>query len=196
MKKSILLSFLVITLFSACTSCNNNDKKVVVPVVVPLDSIPGIVEKHGNIGDGTTMNMLQLIGDDGDTLMIETPNQTVMGGIVVGDEVQVVYNVTKNGLVAQTAINVTALQHLWTQKAADGHSQSIEFDEGGVLVTYDMNVDYSNWQLKDGMLLLSGQQKVVNERPIEPDTFQIMSLSSESLVLMHGDMTSEFELEN
>lgn len=164
--------------------------------VVALDEIPGIVEAHGTVGDGTSMNVLEFVNDDGDTLYISKGAQSVMGGVVAGDELEVIYNVTKEDVVASVAVNLTALQHLWSQRGADGREQSLELNSGGRATTYNMLVEYESWEVKDGLLLLRSPKKVGNESPAVVDSFEIMQLTSDSLVLMHGNMVTEFSRYN
>lgn len=164
--------------------------------IVPLDSIPGIYEMHGTIGDGTSMNVMEFITDDGDTLYINVNGQAVMGGVSIGDEVEMIFNVAQEENVASVAVNLTTLQHLWSQRAKDGHRQSLELNQGGRASTYDMTVDYDSWQVKDGLLLLHSPRKVGEEKPAVVDTFEIMQLTTDSLVLMNGNLVSEFERYN
>ena len=164
--------------------------------VVALDEIPGIVEAHGTVGDGTSMNVLEFVNDDGDTLYISKGAQSVMGGVVAGDELEVIYNVTKEDVVASVAVNLTALQHLWSQRGGDGREQSLELNSGGRATTYNMLVEYESWEVKDGLLLLRSPKKVGNESPAVVDSFEIMQLTSDSLVLMHGNMMTEFSRYN
>lgn len=164
--------------------------------VVALDEIPGIVEAHGTVGDGTSMNVLEFVNDDGDTLYISKGAQSVMGGVMAGDELEVIYNVTKEDVVASVAVNLTALQHLWSQRGADGREQSLELNSGGRATTYNMLVEYESWEVKDGLLLLRSPKKVGNESPAVVDSFEIMQLTSDSLVLMHGNMMTEFSRYN
>lgn len=160
--------------------------------IVPLDSIPGIFEAHGTIGENTTMNVLEFVNDDGDTLYVQMNSQAVMGGVNVGDEVELIYNVTKEENVASVAVNLTSLQHMWSQRGADGREQSLELDAEGRATTYDMAVTYDSWSVKDGLLLLRSPKKVGDESPAIVDSFEIMQLTTDSLVLMNGNLVTEF----
>lgn len=164
--------------------------------VVPLDSIPGIFEAHGIIGDGTSMNVMEFINDDGDTLYVDVNGQTVVGGLHVGDEVELIYTVTKEENYASVAVNLTALQHTWSQRGADGHEQSLELDAHGRATTFDMAIDYDSWLVRNGQLLLHSPRKLANETPAVVDTFEIMRLTPDSLVLMNGSLITEFERYN
>ena len=160
--------------------------------VVPLHEMPGICEAHGTVGDGSSMNVIEFINDDGDTLYINKSGQDVMGGLVVGDELEVIYNITKEDVFASVAVNLTSLQHIWSQRGADGREQSLELDSEGRASTYNMMVDYDSWEVKDGLLLLHSPRKLGDEGPAVVDTFEIMQLTTDSLVLMNGDLVTEF----
>ena len=190
----IIMASVLIALFS----CEDKKKGQTTPPIeiVPLDSIPGIFEAHGTIGDGSSMNVIEFINDDGDTLYITKNVQSVMGGLVVGDEIDVIYNVSKEDIVASVAVNLTTLQHLWTQKGADGREQSLELDAGGRANTYNMSVNYDEWEVKDGLLLLHSPKKVGDESPAVVDSFEILQLTTDSLVLMHGNLMTEFKRYN
>lgn len=179
-------------------SCEEKKKAAKSPEmeVVPVHEMPSINEAHGIIGDGSSMNVIEFVRDDGDTLYISKNGQTVMGGLVVGDELEVIYNVTEEDVFASVAVNLTTLQHLWSQRGADGREQSLELDAGGRASTYNMSVDYDSWEVKNGLLLLHSPKKVGDEGPAIVDTFEIMQLTTDSLVLMNGDFVSAFERYN
>lgn len=179
-------------------ACNGNKKGKEDPAVVvkPLDEIPGIFEAHGTVGSGTSMNMLEFINEDGDTIYLQANSQSVAGGVRVGDKLDVVYNVMEDANIVSLAINMTSLMHVWNQKGADGHEQSLELDEGGRASTYNMNADYDAWSVANGQLLLHYPKNKLDEKAAPADTFDIMYLSADSLVLMHGELMTEFERYN
>lgn len=193
-KASSLLMTLAIVLLVAC----DGKKQAEVPDVkiLPLDSIPGIYEAHGRIGEGTSMNMLEFISDDGDTIYVTMNDQMMRGGVRVGDEIEIIYNVSKDENRGAVAVNLTALQHVWMQKGADGKEQSLEMNPNGSAATYDMAVTYDSWEVKDGLLLLHSPKKIGDESPAIVDTFEIMQLTADSLVLMNGNLVTEFERYN
>lgn len=190
----IIMASVLIALFS----CEDKKKGQTTPPIeiVPLDSIPGIFEAHGTIGDGSSMNVIEFINDDGDTLYITKNSQTVMGGVVAGNELEIIYNVAGDETFASVAVNLTALQHTWMQRGKDGHEQSLELDANGRATTYNMDVEYTAWEVKDGLLLLHSPKKVGDEGPAVVDSFEIMQLTSDSLVLMHEEYVTEFERYN
>lgn len=172
---------------SACTGKKNKSQEPPIKIVT-VDELPEIVEIHGRVGTGSSMNVLQLVRNDGDTLDIFASNQLVMGGLIVGNEVDVVYSLVEGDPVAQVVVNTTALQHLWSQQNEAGEIQSLELDSRGRASTYGMTVDYDHWSIQDGFLLLHSPKRVADERPAEVDTFQIMLLTEDSLVLMSPNL--------
>jgi hypothetical protein len=184
-------------LFAACTGGKKKDKEPPV-TIVSVDDLPEIVEAHGRVGDGSSMNVLQLVKDDGDTLDIVAGNQSVTGGLIVGNEVDVVYTLVQGDPIAQVVVNTTALQHLWSQLNEEGKVQSLELDSRGRASTYGMTIDYERWNIQDGLLLLHSPRPVGDERPADVDTFQIMLLTEDSLVLMspNAPVASAFYRDN
>ena len=78
-----LMAFDALAFFS-CEEKKKEPQKPPVEIRV-LDEIPSIVEAHGTIGEGSSMNVMEFLGDDGDTVYIRVPGQAVMGGVRVGD---------------------------------------------------------------------------------------------------------------
>ena len=192
MKKiNVMLMALAALLLLSCDEKKNPAQTPEV-TVVPVHDMPYIREEDGVIGDGSSMNVIEFINDDGDTLYINKSGQDVMGGLVVGDELEVIYNITKEDVFASVAVNLTSLQHIWSQRGVDGKEQSLELDSEGRASTYNMMVDYDSWEVKDGLLLLHSPRKLGDEGPAVVDTFEIMQLTTDSLVLMNGDLVTEF----
>ena len=182
-------------IFAAC----KNDKKETESSrfeIETIEELPGILDEHGKIGDGTSMNVLEFIKDAGDTLYVDMNSQAVMGGENIGDEVKLVYAQTDSTCNALIAVNLTALQHVWTQKGDDGNNQSLELNSNGRAATYNMSVDYDSWSVTNGTLLLHSPKKIGDESKEVVDTFDIMELTSERLVLSNGLLTTEFQCDN
>jgi hypothetical protein len=59
-----------------------------------------------------------------------------------------------------------------------------------------MSVDYDSWEVQAGQLLLRVPKRIGDEAPAVVDTFEIMQLTTDSLVLMNGDFMTEFERYN
>lgn len=180
---------------SSCNSCSNDGSTSDTINIVAVDSLPRIVELEGTIGDGTSMNELEIIGKNGDTVVVSVPHELIKGDVKAGDIVNVVYYVNKDENLASIVINKSALMHLWSATVS-GHKQSLELDAEEVAISYDMPVDYSHWELKDGLLLLEATRPLGSEKPQHVDTFEIMSLTESNLVLMRNHEEIIFDLEN
>lgn len=203
MKKLYYVFMLLMAGTAVISSCidgkNNNgdgDEDSVSIASIDSISVPDIMDAVGIVGDGTSMNVIELINDNGDTLYIECPSEMVVGGVEVGERLAVTYHNGGGENHAMTSINISALEHLWTQQGEDGHEQSLELNEGGRATTYDMTIEYDGWSIADGKILLHSPKKIASEQSAVTDTFDIMELSEERLVLMHGNIATEFEREN
>lgn len=192
MKKvnALLMLLVAAVLFSCKPDKDNKDIDI-----QPLAEL-GVIEAHGTIGDGTSMNVLEFINDDGDTVYVTMNTAQVKGGDIVGSEIDIVYNATKDENIGTLAINMSSLLHLWTQKGEDGREQSLELNTKGRAATYGMSVDYDRWEVKDGTLLLYSPKKVGDETAAPVDTFEILELTEEKLVLIHGELMTEFHCAN
>jgi hypothetical protein len=108
----------------------------------------------------------------------------------------VIYTKEYGSLTSSIAINVTALQHLWTQRSSQG-TQSIEISPKGVAATYNMpNIEYDHWSILNGRLLLHSPQKAGVESSGYTDTFDILMLTADTLVLGTENHQSKFWKEN
>lgn len=159
--------------FTACHEGKVNKKNI------QIDSLSGdTIEEddstlYGICGDGTAMHSLELISDEGDTLLLSMAEDSispVKGGLQVGDRMAVIVNDLdmKNKFgTASLVVNLTTLLGKWS--ALD---KSFELQEGGVVVS---NVTEPRpiveWKILNGHLVLS------------QDTFDIYELGADSLYL-------------
>lgn len=196
--KKILFFVLPLLLFTACewgTTTNGGDGDSLLTDSV-IDSVQ-VKEVSGTISDGSSMNVLEIVTEQLDTFDIEIPNSMVAGGVQPGDQVDVIYTQSDEGLMATIAINTTALQHVWTQPRSTGGTQSLEISPEGHAATYDMpGVDYDSWSIRDGRLLLHSPRKAAIESSGYTDTFDILLLTADTLVLGNDDTHSVFWREN
>ena len=129
-------------------------------------------------------------------ISIKSPIAEALLNKKVGDEVDVIYTKEYGSLTYSIAINVTALQHLWTQRSSQG-TQSIEISPKGVAATYNMpNIEYDHWSILNGRLLLHSPQKAGVESSGYTDTFDILMLTADTLVLGTENHQSKFWKEN
>jgi acyl carrier protein len=196
------LVYIVAILAIVCVSCEigsrNTAEKEGEDTLATVESteLDETKEVRGQVGDGSSMNMLELVTEQLDTLNIEIPGALVAGGVKVGDEVDVIYTKEYGSLTSSIAINVTALQHLWTQRSSQG-TQSIEISPKGVAATYNMpNIEYDHWSILNGRLLLHSPQKAGVESSGYTDTLDILMLTADTLVLGTENHQSKFWKEN
>lgn len=128
---------------------------------------------YGVLGDGTTMNTLQLITDVGDTMelvlaSVDSDISVVYGGLLAGDRVAVLSHMTNGEHVADKVINITSLLGKWTSL-----DKSFEIREGGIVessIKAETN-PWTQWKLLNGNIVLNA------------DTFQIDLIGPDSLCL-------------
>lgn len=127
---------------------------------------------YGVCGDGTAMHSLELITNQGDTLLMGMGDDSipcVRGGLSVGDRLAVII---KKGNEeewdrASLVINLTTLLGKWA--ALD---KTFELQEGGVVVSTVVEPHpLTEWKIFNGHLVLSS------------DTFDIYELGADSLYL-------------
>lgn len=127
---------------------------------------------YGVCGDGTSMSILQLVADSGDTLDVfvgEENGGVVQGGLLSGDRIAMTASKDNNGeWVAQKVINLTTLLGKWTSI-----DKNFEIVEGGE-VKNNVRAEqalWTSWKILNGNLLLGR------------DTFAIDNLGPDSLLL-------------
>ena len=129
---------------------------------------------YGFCGDGTSMNILQLITDKGDTIEFTLQgNDTVtvvQGGMLAGDRMAVVAGKAPEGesmKQATTVINLTSLMGTW-----QSIDRTFSIEEGGVVSSDNREPKpYLDWKICNGKLVLTA------------DTFSVYGLGPDSLLL-------------
>lgn len=153
------------------------------------DSLSEIIEHgpkeiRGTAGDGTSMNVIEVVATNGDTLYITTPAQMVSGGIEAGDEVDIIYNDNGDENTGVVAINISTLTKVWNHINTLGAKQSIELCSNGDVNTWNMPApSYDSWKLEGGKLLMHSPAVLAKEVGEHTDTFDILSLRKNELVL-------------
>lgn len=171
----------VVMAVSAMMMVGCNDTKKKMPVVTVSDSIRTSEDDndttvYGVCGEGSSMHMIQLITDSGDTIEymfgIEDDNP-VQGGLLEGDRMAVCGYKTEDGsLVANKIINLTTLLGKWVSL-----DKNYEIEEGGTVRNFT-NAEknpWNVWKIYNGNLLLNR------------DTFEITSLGADSLYLENNN---------
>lgn len=177
-------------------SCGNKSEKV------PFDNGDSLgieVDStlYGICGEATSMNMLQMITDTGDTLMLDISaakeNDLVFGGLQVGDRMAVLPN--DNKTVANTVINQTTLLGNWVMpNPIDGSDEvGISIKEGGVAESIDQgSIIYRTWRLSKGRLEIVLVREGGNDVE-ELNVYDILKLTADSLVYKDAEETFEYE---
>lgn len=137
---------------------------------------------YGFCSEGTTMNTLELKGDDGKlhTFLFDPEDSIspVRGGMLVGDRMAVIGEVRFGDTIATKVINITTLQGKWVSL-----DRNFEIKDDGVVVTNNQEETHpwTTWRISNGQLLLNR------------DTFDIMELGADSLFLETTDGIYEFK---
>lgn len=195
------LAIALAALLAACAGGNTNDDASAVDttlsVVGTVSRVEAPRELEATIGDGTTMHTVEVVTDEMDTLYVEIENGSVAGGLRAGHRIDILYRRGEDALVALVAVNVSALQHLWTQERTPEGTQSLELNAGGRAATHDMEpVSYDHWSLHGGRLLLTCAPTPGAEQSGYTDTFDIMLLTADTLVLSNEHGQQVFWREN
>lgn len=149
------------------------------------DVIPRDQTIYGLCGDGTAMNTLELLTDNGDTLNLSLTNANeagkVFGGLQTGDRLAVLAN--KSRTEATIVINLNTLLGDWVMPdPIDGSSEvGIRIKEGGVAESIEMtNIIYRTWKIYNGKLeIISIREGGENEE--ELNLYDILTLDADTL---------------
>lgn len=171
--KRITIFFVLAVALAVVASCNGNSKKVADNgMEIAAQQEEADTTLYGKCGEGTSMNVLELITDKGDSisLMLEGADASadVQGGLLAGDRLAVLaYKDADGEMFAQKVINVTTLMGKWTSI-----DRTFELQEGGVVVGDNTEPKpYVEWRIFDGKLVLTA------------DTFSVYCLGPDSLLL-------------
>ena len=141
---------------------------------------------YGLCGNGTAMNTLQLLTDNGDTLNLDMTNAQengqVFGGLQAGDRMAVLPNKAKTEAVI--VINQNTLLGDWVMpNPIDGSSEvGIRIKEGGVAESIDQSsIIYKTWKIYNGKLEILSQREGGGDME-ELNLYEIILLGADSLV--------------
>ena len=126
---------------------------------------------YGKCGEGTMMNTLELVTDDGKTLTFtidEENGSDVQGGMMSGDRMAVTYCKTADENIAHKVINLTTLLGRWTSL-----DKNFTINEDGSIESSIQaeSKPYTAWTICNAKLILN------------TDTFDVLSLGADSLSL-------------
>ena len=151
-----------------------------------INSIPRDKTLYGLCGEGTAMNTLQLLRDNGDTLVLSITNAMeagqVFGGLQVCDRIAVYAN--DNNSEAIIVINQNALLGDWVMpNPIDGSSEvGIRIKEGGVAESIEQSsIIYKTWKIFNGRLEILSQRDGGGDEE-ELNLYELVKLGADSLV--------------
>lgn len=171
---------------------------------VPFESVGemggGVVADstiYGLCGEGSAMNTLQVIADNGDTLNLSVTDakdrNKVFGGYACGDRMAVMTDAGKTE--ARLVINETTLLGDWMMpNPLDGSSDvGISIREGGIVEGIDQSsLVYKSWRIQNGRLELTVLREGGGDEE-EVALFDLVKLDADSLVFANADDRFEYE---
>jgi hypothetical protein len=150
---------------------------------------------YGICGEGTAMNTLQLITDNGDTLNISIEhardNNMVFGGLENMNKMAVLLAPDSSAI---EVINMSTLLGNWIEpNPIDGSSmQGLTIKESGIATSIDNSVTFKTWRIFNGKLLLTYiSEGSMNDDEVV-DTFDIKSLGHDSLTISNINEIHQF----
>lgn len=187
MKKLVILSVAMTTLM--LLSCGGKQQSqaeetqdsINIEEIVPRDHTI-----YGICTDGTAMNTLEMVTDNGDTLVLSLTTAQevgkVFGGLQVSDRVAVVADNAKKE--AKLVINLNTLMGDWVMPdPIDGSSEiGIRIKEGGVAESIDQSVIvYRTWKIFNGELEIELMREGGGDEE-ELNRYEILALGPDTLV--------------
>lgn len=185
---SKLLAIASAILLSACNGCGEKEADVQPenPTTLTTSTRNNIT---GVIGEGTTMNVLELVTLEGDTLNMEIGNDRFFGGKIAGDTVQVTYISVENQLISSTVVNLMTLRHVWAiHDESQGVTKYLELDPNGrahLFVDKRETNAYESWKLDDGFITLSSPADTAGISKV--DTMEIQMLDTDTMTVTNGE---------
>lgn len=188
MKKTLYVPILFSLLLLSNCRCG---KKAGNDVNSPENDTVGQVENRdstlwGRMGDGTTMNVLEFITDEGDTLYLsKMSEETEQEGEMIGSvrnftdrfAVTTRGEAVDDGASLLTCVNVSQLMGTW--KTSDMVLSLYADGTAG-----NGMANYSGWKVMNGKLVLAGKVNTEYGETDRFDTLQILRLDEDSLLMV------------
>ncbi len=187
MKKTVFIVVLAASMitFGSCGGNKQQQAEVVQDTVRLENVIPSDKTLYGICTDGTAMNTLEMLTDNGDTLTLSiTAAQEkgkVLGGLQVADRVAVVTDKARKE--AEIVINLNTLMGDWVMPdPIDGSAEiGIRIKEGGVAESIDQStIIYRTWKIYDGNLEILLVREGGGDME-EENRYEILSLGPDTL---------------
>ena len=186
MKKLVILSVTMTTVM--LLSCGGKQQSQVEETQDSInieDIVPRDHTIYGVCTDGTAMNTLEMVTDNGDTLLLSLTTAQevgkVFGGLQVSDRVAVVADNAKKE--AKLVINLNTLMGDWVMPdPIDGSSEiGIRIKEGGVAESIDQSVIvYRTWKIFNGELEIELMREGGGDEE-EQNRYEILTLGPDTL---------------
>ena len=186
MKKLVILSVAMTTVM--LLSCGGKQQSQVEETQDSInieDIVPRDHTIYGVCTDGTAMNTLEMVTDNGDTLLLSLTTAQevgkVFGGLQVSDRVAVVADNAKKE--AKLVINLNTLMGDWVMPdPIDGSSEiGIRIKEGGVAESIDQSVIvYRTWKIFNGDLEIELMREGGGDEE-ELNRYEILNLGPDTL---------------
>lgn len=187
MKKLFFLSVALTTVMML--SCGGNKQQAEAEEVHDTTKVEDVIPRdrtiYGVCTDGTAMNTLEIVTDNGDTLMLSITNAQengkVLGGLQVADRVAVVADDAKK--TARLVINLNTLMGDWVMPdPIDGSAEiGIRIKEGGVAESIDQSVIvYRTWKIFNGDLEIELMREGGGDEE-EQNRYEILTLGPDTL---------------
>lgn len=186
MKKLVILSVAMTTVM--LLSCGGKQQSQVEETQDSInieDIVPRDHTIYGVCTDGTAMNTLEMVTDNGDTLLLSLTTAQevgkVFGGLQVSDRVAVVADNAKKE--AKLVINLNTLMGDWVMPdPIDGSSEiGIRIKEGGVAESIDQSVIvYRTWKIFNGELEIELMREGGGDEE-EQNRYEILALGPDTL---------------
>ena len=189
MKKFVFVGVMTAVMFSlgSCGGGKQQQQEEVSQDTTRVEDL-GIMDRtiYGLCTDGTAMNTLEMITDNGDTLTLSLTRAQesgkVLGGLQAADRVAVVANKAKTE--AELVINLNTLMGDWVMPdPIDGSSEiGIRIKEGGVAESIDQStIIYRTWKIFNGNLDILLVREGGGDQE-EENRYEILTLGPDTLV--------------
>jgi len=189
MKKFVFVGVMTAVMFSlgSCGGGKQQQQEEVSQDTTRVEDL-GIIDRtiYGICTDGTAMNTLEMITDNGDTLTLSLTRAQesgkVLGGLQAADRVAVVANKAKTE--ADLVINLNTLMGDWVMPdPIDGSSEiGIRIKEGGVAESIDQStIIYRTWKIFNGNLDILLVREGGGDQE-EENRYEILTLGPDTLV--------------
>ena len=180
-------------------SCGNSGKQQSVKEDVPENKEVVLINRdstiYGICGEGSAMNTLQLLTDNGDTLNLSLEDarekDKCFGGFQIGDRMAVML---KDEQSAKLVINLSALLGNWVMpNPLDGSSEvGFRIKDGGIIEGIEQSsLIYKTWKIFNGKLEIMAVREGGGEEE-EVTIYDMVSLGTDSLVIKDSEDTFEY----